>query len=109
MVNLIGPSQVKSVRAQVMEKSIEWRRPDVRGYMTYLRHLARIWNKPIMLTTGYKSTLGAAKDPADQPETTVDRAIQASTWRAFIDVTLDEQYGVGKALYPKFGSWSVTD
>lgn len=101
--NLIGPSQVESVRAQVTEKSIEWGRPDVRGYMTYLRYLASQWNKPILLTTGYKSTLGAARDPADQPETTVDRAIQASAWGAFIDAALDTRYGVGKALYGILG------
>jgi hypothetical protein len=101
--NLIGPSQVASVRAQVTEKSKEWHRPDVRGYMTYLRYLASRWNKPLLLSTGYKSTLGAAKDPADQPQTTVYRAIQASAWNAFIDAALDQRYGVGNALYGMLG------
>ena len=97
--NLTGASWVESVRSLVSEKAIEWRRPEVRGYMGYLRHLAGVWNKPVVLTTGYKLTVGAAKDPSDQTETAVDDAIQASAWRAFLDAALDARNGVGSALY----------
>src|SRR5512132_4354334 len=47
----------------------------------------------------HESTVGAAKDPSDQTETTVDDAVQASAWRALLDAALDARDGVGSALY----------
>lgn len=102
--NLTGPSQVNEVQDLVSQKAAEWGRADVRGYMSYVRHLADLWKKPVILTTGYKSTVGAAKNPAeDRPETQVDEKVQATAWKAFINAATDQKDGAGGALYGILG------
>lgn len=71
--NFIGPSQVPAVQAVIGSTP----------YMTYIKNLLSTWNKQCIFTTGYKSTVGAGRDPSEQPETTVDELIQRDCWRAF--------------------------
>lgn len=102
--NLVKPSAVKDVRNAVKEGlTTVLKRKDEPGYMEYLQAMSAKWGKPILLTTGYKSTKGAAKDPADQPETSVDETVQSDAWRAFIDAALDPKHGAGSTLYGILG------
>ena len=94
-VNLTGVSQVPSVRAVVDDKRVLWGDPSVVGYMSYLRAIASRWDKPLMLTCGYKSTVGAARNPSAQPETTSDNVIQANAWEAFLRAA----HTIGDAFY----------
>ncbi|CAB4192717.1 hypothetical protein UFOVP1244_71 [uncultured Caudovirales phage] len=70
------------------------------GYTALLADMAEKWGKQLLLTTGYKSTNGAAIDPADQPDAGVDYGIQARAWQAFIEAT---RGGVGDRLYGILG------
>lgn len=97
--NLLGTSKVKIVRDMVTEWNRKWKDPKVVGYMSFLRHLAeKIWRREVILATGYKSTVGAAKEPSAQPETGPDNIIQARAWQAFIEAALDPERGVGDTL-----------
>ena len=71
-----------------------------RGYTALLSDMADKWGKKLLLTTGYKSTNGAAINPADQPDAGVDYDIQARAWQAFIEGT---RGGVGEKLYGILG------
>ena len=71
-----------------------------RGYTALLSDMSDKWGKKLLLTTGYKSTKGAAIDPADQADAGVDYGIQARAWQAFIEGTRGE---VGDKLYGILG------
>lgn len=81
--NLIGRSDIAVVRELVDGWRATWGDNSVAGYTSYLAHLAKMWSRPILLTTGYKSTTGAARDPSGQPETATDYVIQTDCWNAF--------------------------
>lgn len=103
--NLLGNSSVTAVAAQVNEYKAIWGDASVHGYMSYVRHIAESdWHKPVLLTTGYKSTAGGAVDPGgDIPETTIDTVTQSRAWNAFIDAAKDGIDGIGNSLYGFLG------
>lgn len=104
--NLLGTSSVDDVRDLVDTYKLRWNDPTVCGYMTYLRHLAeKVWEKDVVLHTGYKSTVGTAIDPGgDIAETNVDTVTQDRAWQAFIDAAKDPDAGIGARL-KGFSCW----
>lgn len=102
--NLIGTSTVPEVQYLVSSWKTTWNDSSVVGYMTYIKHLAEIeWQKDIIMTVGYQSTKGAARNPSSQPITTVDTAIQANAWQAFLEAMNDPVAGVGSRNTGIFG------
>jgi len=84
ITNLTANSQVATVSNLVNDRRVQWNDPTVVGYMQYLKALSGRWNRPLVLTVGYKSTVGCSRDPSEQPETTPDQTAQANAWEAFL-------------------------
>jgi hypothetical protein len=74
--NLLGVSNVDDMRSSYPN-----------GYIPKIRDLAKnTWQRPIFVTAAFKSTVGVAKNPTAQPNTTVDEEIQMKCWKAFLNV-----------------------
>lgn len=104
-VNLTGPSQILTVKNLVDSKRAAWGNPEVVGYMSYLRVLSARWGRKLILTTGYKSTVGAARDPYNQTETTEDDVIQSNAWKAFLNAVFDSNLGINNGMLQGILGW----